>query len=329
MKNVLRSTGLLILVLGLFSCSKDDEKVPGTPQAVAIEKTNIPLNFSNGASLTGKNVQRGNIDVKIKSIQLDATKTWTNGLPQLFNYSVGDNFDILNVGEAGHGAADAFITLKDVAIGTNKITASTTAAGAQVNAENHYPTNWVSAIATDASATVRLNALKAANPFATYSGNVNVTIFKPEPNVLNNVVVPMTTNHGRINATFNLTELLVQLEYTATVTITEYSSSNVLLKTFAPQLIENADILTFQWNDVTSTNGAYAKYKIDIREKNNPAILYTYTHNDATTKIDGAVSKSCKYTVNKESILVDLIDAGGFTFTTPWTEQNNGPVVTP
>lgn len=323
MKSMLKHANLAlmaILVITLSSCSEDSENKQTT--AVAVEKTNVPFNLADGTpagSTTGKNIKRGTIDVKIKSIDLTATKIWTNGAPQLFNYSVSDVFNILNPSETGYSTADANISLADVAIGTNNFHASTTASGAQVSAVNTTTNVWVDELSTIAIAETKLAANKAHIPYVLYSGDKVQEIYKPDV-AANNVVIPMNTTNGRILATFNLTDLLVKLEYTAKVTISTYKANNSLIQTFPVQTLTNGNVISFEWSDANSTAGAYATYKVDIYEKNNNTILYSYTYKDANTTIASAVSRSCRYVVAKESILVNLEGVDGFKFITPWSE---------
>ena len=322
MKKIFITLGAIALIF--TSCTSDDNKQDAN--ATAPETTSVTFDVTTASSkkLTGKDVTRGSIDAKVKNIKVTATKLWTNGIGQGFNYEASELYNLVANGTAG---ADTFFQLNAVAIGTNNFKAETEASGNKIAELKHYDANVVLPLDFTTFNNGEIARLKAITPYAVYNGEVlNKVIFKPETGTVNNVNFNMTTQNGRINAVFNLDDLLVKLEYNATITITRKSANGTVIGVAQTTVLTHEDVASYQWSDDKSVAGAYLEYKIDIRENNNPTVLYSYTINDANTTVTGSVSKNCIYIIKKETVLVDLAKSDDITFT--WQQWNENNTVT-
>ena len=322
---------LMISVMGLLvSCNKDDEPIKQTnvnPNATVEETTSVAFNISTPSKTTAKDVKRGTISVRVKNIYLAAVKVIT-GLPNLTYlpipngtpiYFTDDTFNLVPDNTAN---AQDYFSLDKVAIGTNNFLAATEAAGPEVfsfTTTQYGP--WTSTAASNTAAIAKLNVLKAVIPYTIYGGSVlNKVITKPDAGIANNVSIPMSTAHGRISSVFNLEDLLVKLEYNATIKAEAIKPNGQVISS-QTVVINGGDIAAFQWSNLVSLDGCKVKYTIVIRENGNATPLYTYDIDDANTKIDASISKSCHYIIDKTKVLVDLNESDDITFTwQPWEE---------
>lgn len=277
MKKVLSLLALLVVVL--FSCTKDDSNSNG--DVSAIQKTSITAVITNTAS-TAKDVKRGTIiPVWVDKVTLTASNP-------IATWSVSETYNI--VPDATPGASTNFV-LDNVALGVNNFSASSTT----------NTTGILEQVSIGASGDLTAYSnVTARNPYVEYlsdnnSGNQGITIVAGGANL---VTFGMKPQHGRSMAMFQWDPISPLTGYTAQISAVATKAGGGSAGTLAPTVVSPTNSTYVYWSDAFAKTGARIDYTIRIYSGTTliSTLYRSYTLNNGD-------SNSCIYTINKDNVL--------------------------
>lgn len=271
---------LIVLILGLFySCSTDETQETGT----TIQKTSVAFIVDQPSAQTaGKQIKKTGIPVWVNSIKIKAVSN------VFTNYETSDNYAFDNQNGA------SYISLDNVAIGSNSFTSTTTTDSPQFYQLTNFTVNSGSFEAKFATA---LDNIDNENPYVLYAGNTTAIISSAGSSI---VTIPMTTLNGRILSVFQVTDQLKSLGLQAKIT------ASATGETTQTAITKGNELVTFKWSNANSVNEKEVTYKVEISAINaQSTILKTY---EVKQKVIASTSLSCFYTINSDGISLSKND---------------------
>lgn len=260
-------------LLSFVACSTDETQEPGN----SIQKTSVAFIVDQpSVKTTGKQIKKTGIPVWVNSIKIKAVSNVFS------NYETSDNYTFDNQNGA------SYISLDNVAIGSNEFTSTTTTDSPQF----YQLTNFtVTSGNFEAKFATALDNIDNENPYVLYTGNTTATIASTGTSI---VTIPMTTLNGRILSIFQVTDQLKSLGLQAKITASATGETTQTAITKANELV------TFKWSNANSVNDKEVTYKVEISAINAQSnILKTY---EVKQKIIASTSLSCYYTINSDGI---------------------------
>ncbi len=264
---------LSMALLSFVACSTDETQEPGN----SIQKTSVAFIVDQpSVKTTGKQIKKTGIPVWVNSIKIKAVSNVFS------NYETSDNYTFDNQNGA------SYISLDNVAIGSNEFTSTTTTDSPQF----YQLTNFtVTSGNFEAKFATALDNIDNENPYVLYTGNTTATIASTGTSI---VTIPMTTLNGRILSIFQVTDQLKSLGLQAKITASATGETTQTAITKANELV------TFKWSNANSVNDKEVTYKVEISAINAQSnILKTY---EVKQKIIASTSLSCYYTINSDGI---------------------------
>tara|TARA_R110002124_G_C8803223_1_gene502584 strand:- start:57 stop:878 length:822 start_codon:yes stop_codon:yes gene_type:complete len=256
----MRKLSVLVVLVGIFaSCSQE------TNIYLDGKKMDVLLNPKTAPKTVSKGVDRGDIYVWVKDINVEVTELAT-GVTLNEVFTLTDNA----------GDVSEFI-IEDVPVGTNVFNATTTTNGASIN--SHY----IDVKNADLSIYV------AMNPYAVYE-STDVSSFISEDS-LNAVTLDMTTQNGRLISNFQLSKN----GYAITVVTT---TDGVLTST---STISNNESVTAYLSNNNALGGVLRQHTVTIHRPNNSEVLNTYVINETVIE---STSISNYYEVGINEVMV-------------------------
>lgn len=250
---------LLVLLLGLFvSCSQE------TNIYMDGDKVDVLLNPKTKSTTSSKGVDRGDIYVWVKDINVSVTEQAT-GIVLNEVFTLTDNA----------GDVSEFV-VSDVPVGTNVFNAVTTTNGESLN------THYVTGNNSDLSIYVDMN------PYAIYSsGDESMFVSNDSSNEL---TLDMTTQNGRLISHF-------QLEKNGYSVTVKTFTDGVLTNTTT---ILNNETVTSYLSNNNSLDGLTRQHILTITRPNSSEVLNTYIIDE---EVSASVSKSNTYIINEDEVL--------------------------
>lgn len=283
-----------VMALSLFSCTKDGDNGGSTPDSNAIAKTAVGFSVAQSESgSTARVIDRGNIPYYVESLHIQAVST---AIPSPFIAEETFTFT------GSLSSVVPALSLANVALGSNKFSASSTSA-----AENK---RLLLATATTGS----LTALKAHVPYiVTTSNEVTRTIVAGTNPV---VALTMGTDNGRILASFGAASTEAD-NYKIVVSYRLGNSGSWSGGLAINPLDATNRFINFEWSNELAIHGAKVQFKIEIFEAGSTTLLKTI---NKEIVIERAKSISCEFIVTNGDVHED-ITSGGITITFPTIEE--------
>lgn len=280
---------ILTLCLVFTGCSSDNED--SAIEIIPIQKVN-GITVSTGgesplaANLTGKNVQRGIIFGSIKDITVTANANNTG-------YSSQTVFNLTS----DPGDPTVF-NIDNVQIGYNTFTATTTTGATAYNQvlSTFGVLNSDPIETQQTKAKAEIARMESQAPWAEYNGASESIYIRP--NVSDNVIIPLSTDNGRVIIYFSCNALKKNSK-DAVVTITPFidgvSGSSVSSS-------QTADI-TFQWSssDCLAGKKIYFRCSVAFSGKN------VYVQNTTEITIKKSTSSRRLYSIDQSGSGNNLI----------------------
>lgn len=256
----MRKVSLLVLLVGIFaSCEQETNIYLGG------KKMDVLLNPKTTTTTASKGVDRGDIYVWVKDINVSITEEATGGVMNEV-FTLTDN----------EGDVSEFV-VQDVPIGTNVFNATTTTNGEAI--DSHY----IGGNNAD------LSIYTAMNPFAVYSSGDKPLYVSSDSS--NELALDMTTQNGRLISHFQLTKN----GYSITV---KTSTDGVLASTTT---ILNNETVTAYLSNNEAVDGLTRQHVVTIHRPNSSEVLNTYVIDE---EVIASVSKSNTYSIGEDEVFV-------------------------
>ncbi len=285
---------LFAAAISMMSCSKDS-----ISESVVTQKTDVALVVSSSSggddNTTGKSVDVNRNDIPYSVSEIDVEfENLLNG------HSASENFRVV---EDGSGE-DGFI-IKDVAIGTNKVTAST---------KTSQPSSfYFTDITRNGNYLDAMQDLKDRVPYLLYKGERNSEIQDDRTNI---VPIIMQPQNGRVYASFRF-KGDTSVWYSAIIVATIYDANGNIIDTLSPILLSSGsqskrDFVKFYWSDASVVTGARVVFDIGFCEDNSNTVVRS---TQRSIEVTNGVNRFCNYGFSDEDLEDDI---EGIDFT--WVE---------
>ena len=299
---------LLMMIIGLTSCSNDDSESPEVinPTLKTQDVSIIVTPSSNSQSRVPINrplTVLPFIDV------IDITANHVGAIGNT-SYSTSETYEMTD-----DGSGENEFVLQDVALGTNNFIATADT----YRKEGEFSYGFVPG-STSSDMNDLMGEMRAKAPHTTFYGEDNDVLVIEEGN--NVVVFEMSASSGRLMtlialddemvATFNSNYIVVVATYTDSS-----GNSTTLTKQF--DATNYSEVLRFYWSHVDDTStGTTVEYEFIVSDS-FPNVTNTFT---TSFDITSGESLGCMLIVNHDSVVEDV---NNFTFNFDWTELDCHP----
>jgi len=301
MKNKFIALSLIALAMvSVTSCTKDDMN-PTTPikkEATAFTTANVSLGAENPTSATGKTVQRGTLHAWIDNVIINVKSLD-------FNYNAFDTpFQLVDNNNLGNG--DTNYKIDNVAYGNNHFHVTTTT--------STVPELY---LVSSQDAAAAMTTLKAKAPFALYGVDFDAQVTS-NGQLTPNYTQILTTQNGKLDATFQLDQNLINLGVKARLTATT-STSGVNPLTI---IVQGGSPASFLWNNANALQGQNVTFKVELINANNTVFK---TLDNVVLAVTKSQATNMVYTIS-QSNLTGYQTIEQFT-AEPWNNQDGAGTI--